>query len=97
MIDFMPLQRFLCPVCQRAWVTVKGAVCEPCYEVAWNARMVILCDGKTCLEEVKEEGDLCPSCEADHEEYLNDRAEHLAYEMAKDDYYMNKIDEARGK
>lgn len=56
-----------------------------------------LCAGKRCLNEVKEEGDLCPACEAEAAEYARERAEDLAYEMAKDDYYQRKIDERRGK
>ena len=56
-----------------------------------------LCEGKRCLEFVKEEGDLCPSCQSDADEYAKDMAEDRAYEMARDDYYMRKIDERRGK
>ena len=57
----------------------------------------ILCEGKKCLTMVKEEGDLCPSCESDRQEYEDDRAKELSYQMAKDDYWMRKIDERRGK
>jgi hypothetical protein len=46
---------------------------------------------------VKEEGDLCPSCDADRQEYEDDRAKELKYQMAKDDYWMRRIDERRGK
>lgn len=70
-------------------------ICDP--EPVLIGRETILCAGKGCIEEVKEEDDLCPSCLADDEEYRRERAEDLAYEMARDDYYMNKIDEARGK
>ena len=58
---------------------------------------LILCAGKACLTEVKEEGDLCPSCEADRQEYEDDRAKELKYQIAKDNYWMRKIDERRGK
>ena len=57
----------------------------------------ILCEGKRCLTEVKEEGDLCPSCEADRQEYETDRSRELRDQIAKDDYWMRKIDERRGK
>jgi transposase-like protein len=57
----------------------------------------ILCAGKGCIEPVREEGDLCPECAMADEEYRHDLAEQRAYDMAKDDYYMRKIDEARGK
>jgi Zn finger protein HypA/HybF involved in hydrogenase expression len=62
-----------------------------------EAKQDILCAGKTCLEKVKEEGDLCPSCESDQQEYEDDRAKELKYQIAKDDYWMRKIDERRGK
>jgi RecJ-like exonuclease len=106
-------QRFLCPVCQLAWTGAKDAPCEECHAVAlaWNAGMVeackckpvligkeaILCAGKGCLEEVKEEDDLCPECAQANEEYLHDRAQELRDDIARDDHYMRKIDEARGK
>ena len=57
----------------------------------------ILCEGKACLNMVKEEGDLCPECDAERQEYEDDRAKELSYQAAKDDYWMRKIDERRGK
>ena len=46
---------------------------------------------------VKEEGDFCPECEIEYQEYADDRAKELKYQMAKDDYWQAKIDERRGK
>jgi len=57
----------------------------------------ILCEGRRCLNEVKEEGDFCPECEVEYQEYADDRAEELKYQTAKDDYWQSKIDERRGK
>ena len=75
-----------------------GCACDLCDpEPVLIGKEAILCSGKGCIEEVKEEDDLCPSCLADDEEYRRERAEDLAYEMAKDDYWMRKIDERRGK
>jgi hypothetical protein len=37
--EYHPLARYLCPECQRAWVSEKGATCEECYAKAWDARM----------------------------------------------------------
>jgi hypothetical protein len=57
----------------------------------------ILCEGRKCLNEVKQEGDLCPECQRAQEEYEYDLARELSYQTAKDDYNMRKIDERRGK
>lgn len=57
----------------------------------------IFCAGKKCMELVKEEGELCPSCEADRAEAYAQAREEEALEDAKDRYWMQKIDERRGK